>query len=55
MMENRSTILENRSNNSAVEIDNITSRDVSMLEQDQEIQTFIRFLDYFVNMVNPME
>jgi hypothetical protein len=54
-MENRSTILEKRSNNSAVEIDNITSRDVSMLEQDQEIQTFIRFLDYFVNMVNPME
>ena len=53
--ENRSTILENRSNNSAVKIDNITSRDVSTLEQDQEIQTFIRFLDYFVNMVNPLE
>jgi hypothetical protein len=43
MMENRSTILENRSNNSAVKIDNITSRDVSTLEQDQEIRIPLEF------------
>jgi hypothetical protein len=42
-MENRSTILENRSNNSAVKIDNITSRDVSTLEQDQEIRIPLEF------------
>ena len=43
-MENRSTILENRSNNSAVEINNITSRDVSTLEQMKKYKRLFAFL-----------
>ena len=43
-MENRSTILENRSNNSAVKIDNITSRDVARLSKIKKYKRLFALL-----------
>jgi hypothetical protein len=44
MMKHGSTILKYGSDASVVEADDITSRDVSALEQNQEIQAFICLL-----------
>ena len=53
-MKHGSTILKYGSDASVVEVDDITSRDVSALEQNQEIQAFICLLYNIIYMVDPL-
>jgi hypothetical protein len=54
MMKHGSTILKYGSDASVVEVDDITSRDVSVLEQNQEIQAFICLFYNIIYMVDPL-
>ena len=53
MMENKRTIFENRSNNSAVKVDNIMRVHSRSLEKNQEVYSLIGFSDSLVHMIIP--